>query len=745
MFIPDPEQEKRAIINRYRSLLRVWRPVKQDDKKFVRKAFNLAVEAHKDMRRRSGEPYIYHPLEVARIVAGEIGLGRTSIACALLHDVVEDTDFTLNDIENLFGPTVARIIDGLTKIKDIFDHNSSSLQAENFKKMLLTLSDDVRVILIKLADRLHNMRTLDAMPADKQLKIASETNFLYAPLAHRFGLYLIKSELDDLSLKYTEPEIYNTISEKLKESVNERRRFTNRFIYPIKKDLNQQLFSYEIKTRDKSIHSIWNKMKNKEIPLEEVYDLFAIRIIIDTPIESEKVDCWRVYSIITDHYRPNIDRLRDWISIPKANSYEALHTTVMSKNGSWVEVQIRTKRMDEMAEKGYAAHWRYKGVSPGVSEQNINNWLQRIRDMLQSSDSNALDFIDDFQGFLFTDEIYVFTPQGELRNLPVKSSVLDFAYAIHSEIGNTCIGAKVNHKLTPLNYVLKSGDQVEIITSKKQMPKEEWFDYVVTARARTRIKNAIKEEKKKYSENGKIKLEEYIHQLGLELNGAILKKLQQKYNYRSTTDLYYDIANNLIGFKEIRECCNQNDKGSWFSKMIIRPFTKSKTADRKTLTETVIEELKVQSKTQREDADLQKISYDISSCCNPIPGDDIVGFVDPDDAIIIHRINCPKAIHQMSKYGNRIIKTKWNDKESIGFLTGIKISGIDKQGFINDIVKIITENLKINIKSFHLESDAGMINAKIMLYVYSTTNLNNLILSLKKLSDVKKVDRINPV
>jgi len=745
MFIPDPEQEKKAIINKYRSLLRAWRPANTEDKKFVRKAFNVAVDAHKDMRRRTGEPYIYHPLEVAHIVAADIGLGKTSIACALLHDVVEDTDYSLKDIENLFGITVARIIDGLTKIKDIFDHSSSSIQAENFKKMLLTLSDDVRVILIKLADRLHNMRTLDAMPPDKQLKIASETNFLYAPLAHRFGLYSIKSELDDLSLKYTEPDIYKTILEKLEESKKERKRFANRFIYPIKKDLNQQHFTYEIKTRDKSIHSIWNKMKNKEIPVEEVYDLFAIRIVIDTLIETEKVDCWRVYSIITDHYRPNIDRLRDWISIPKANSYEALHTTVMSKNGKWVEVQIRTKRMDEMAEKGFAAHWRYKGVTPGISEQNINNWLERIRDMLQSNKSNALDFINDFQGFLFTDEIYVFTPQGELRNLPKGSSVLDFAYAIHSEIGNNCIGAKVNHKLTPLNYELKSGDQVEIITSKKQLPKDEWFDYVVTARARTRIKNAIKEEKKKYSEKGKAKLEEYINQLGYELNSIAIKKLKQKYNYRSATDLFYDIANNFIGFKEVRDCCGQIDKESWFRKMMIRPFTKSKTKERKTLTETVIDELRVKSNTPSGEADLQKISYDISDCCNPIPGDDIVGFIELDDAIKIHRINCLVAISQMSKYGNKIIKTKWNDKESIGFLTGIKISGIDKQGFINDLIKIITEDLKINIKSFHLESDAGMINAKIMLYVYSTANLNNLIAILKKLPDIKKIDRVNTI
>jgi GTP pyrophosphokinase len=417
----------------------------------------------------------------------------------------------------------------------------------------------------------------------------------------------------------------------------------------------------------------------------------------------------------------------------------------MSKNGKWVEVQIRTKRMDETAEKGYAAHWRYKGIQPGTTEQNINNWLERIRDMLQSSESSALDFIDDFQGFLFTDEIYVFTPQGELRNLPVGSSVVDFAYAIHSEIGNTCIGAKVNYKLAPLNYKLKSGDQVEIITSKKQLPKDEWFDYVVTARARTQIKNAIREEKKKYTEKGRSKLEEYTQQLGLKLDGAVLKKLQQKYNYNSVTDLYYDIANSLIGLKEIKDCCSQNGKESWFSKMLIRPFTKSKTSERRTLTETVIDELNIQSRDKKSEEDFQKISYEISNCCNPIPGDDIVGFIEPDDAIIIHRINCAKAIQQMSKYGNRIIQTKWNDKESIGFLTGVKISAIDKEGFISDIIKIITDKLKINVKSFHLESDGGMINAEIMLYVYSTANLNDLILNLKKLPDVKKIVRINTI
>ena len=745
MFIPDAAQENKAIVNRYRSLLQVWNPEKPEDKKQLRKAFEIAVDAHKNMRRRTGEPYVYHPIEVARIVAGEIGLGRTSVICALLHDVVEDTDFTLEDIEKMFGPTAARIIDGLTKIKEIFDTNPLSRQAENFKKMLLTLSDDVRVILIKIADRLHNMRTLDAMPPDKQLKIASETIFLYAPLAHRFGLYAIKTELEDLAMKYTEPEIYASIQEKLRTTFKERKRFISKFIYPIKKSLSRQQFSYEIISRDKSIYSIWDKMKKKEVPLEEIYDLFAIRIIIDTPRDSEKVDCWRVYSMITDNYRPNIDRLRDWISIPKANGYEALHTTVMSNEGQWVEVQIRSKRMDEIAEKGYAAHWRYKDVTAGSSEAYINKWLERIRDMLQNNDSNALGFIDDFQGFLFSEEIYLFTPQGELRNLPANSTVLDFAYAIHSEIGNNCIGAKVNHKLAPLNHKLKSGDQVEILTSKKQVPKADWFDYAVTARARTQIKSAIKEEKKKFTEEGRIKLSEYFTQLNLEMNSTNLKLFEQKYNYNSSTEMYYDVAHNLIGLKELKDCCGSTDKESWFSKVIKNPFSKSKPSDSKTLTETVLENLKTGDEKQKETKQFRKISYDIANCCNPIPGDDIVGFIKTDDTTIIHRSNCDVAIGQMSKYGNKVIRTKWNDKESIGFLTGIKITGIDKKGFINDIIKIITENYNLNIKSFHLESNGGIIVGSIMLYAYSTENLANLIRHIKELPVVRKADRINSI
>jgi GTP diphosphokinase / guanosine-3',5'-bis(diphosphate) 3'-diphosphatase len=743
MYISDPEIEKKEIINRYRSLLRTWRLENPEQKKDIRKAFNIAVEAHKDMRRRTGEPYIYHPLEVARIVAGEIGLGKTSIICALLHDVVEDTDFTLADIEKQFGKPAARIIDGLTKIKDILDIGSPSIQAENFKKMLLTLSNDVRVILIKLADRLHNMRTLESMPLNKQLKIASETSFLYAPLAHRLGLYAIKTELEDLALKHAEPEIYEAISERLRSSEKERKRLANRFIYPIKKSLSNKDFKFEILYRNKSVHSIWNKMKTKGIPLEEVYDLMAVRIIIDTEPENEKVDCWRVYSILTDHYRPKFDRLRDWISIPKANGYEALHTTVMSKDGNWVEVQIRSKRMDEIAEKGYAAHWRYKTANPSQAEMNVNNWLDRIRDMLQGSETNALDFIDDFQGFLFADEIYVFTPTGELRNLPLNSSVLDFAYAIHSEIGNTCIGAKVNYKLAPLYHKLRSGDQVEILTSQKQVPKEEWFNYVVTARARTQIKNGIKEEKKKFAEKGKEMLQSFFSQVDAEYSKNNLKRLQQKYNYANLFDLYYDVAHDLIGLKEVRDCCSETARETWFSKMIKNPFSKSRVNEKQTLTDAVHDQLKNQQEFTISPDAVKKISYEISECCHPIPGDDIVGFLTQDESIHIHRTTCPVAVNQMSKFGDRIIRTRWNDKESVGFLTGIEIHGIDEKGFIKQVIKIVTEELDLNIKSFHIETEGQMIEGKMMLYVYSLANLNQLLNTLKKLPSIKKVSRLH--
>ena len=505
----DIEQEKKEILKRYRSLLRACkRTIEKGDKLLIRKAFDIALEAHKDMRRKSGEPYIYHPIAVAHICAEEIGLGTTSVVCALLHDVVEDTDLTLEDIRGLFGDKEAKIIDGLTKISGVFDQGSSQ-QAENFRKMLLTLSDDIRVILIKLADRLHNMRTLDSMQRDKQLKIASETLYLYAPLAHRLGLNVIKTELEDLGLKYTEPAVYNDIQQKLKDTEPERKKFIAKFIIPIKEILEEQGIKFKIIGRPKSIYSIYSKIKTKGVTFEEIFDLFAIRIIIDTPLDTEKADCWRVYSIVTDFYLPSPDRLRDWISTPKANGYESLHATVMGPEGKWVEVQIRTARMDELAEKGYAAHWKYKD---SANETQLDEWIRKIREVLENPEENALEFIDDFKLNLFADEIFAFTPKGEIKTLPKNSTALDFAFDIHTKVGEKCIGAKVNHKLVPLSYKLKSGDQVEVLTSSKQKPKEDWLNYVVTARAKSKIKAALKEEKRIIAKEGKAILERKLNQ-----------------------------------------------------------------------------------------------------------------------------------------------------------------------------------------------------------------------------------------
>jgi guanosine-3',5'-bis(diphosphate) 3'-pyrophosphohydrolase len=516
----DLEAEKQEILKRYRALLRACKPTLQKgDKKEIRKAFDMALESHKDMRRKSGEPYIYHPIAVAQIAAEEIGLGTTSIVCALLHDVVEDTEITLEDIEREFGKKTAKIIDGLTKISGVFDYNSS-LQAENFRKMLLTLADDVRVILIKLADRLHNMRTMDFMPRHKQLKIASETIYLYAPLAHRLGLYAIKSELEDLSMKYLEPDTYKFIATKLNEKKAERTLFVKQFVDPIAEILAEQGFVANIYGRPKSIHSIWNKMKKKNIPFEEVYDLFAIRIILDSAPENEKAECWKAYSIVTDLYRPNPDRLRDWVSSPKGNGYESLHTTVMGPKGQWVEVQIRTMRMNEIAEKGFAAHWKYKESS---NDNGLDQWIMKVREMLNNPEANALDFLDDFKMNLFSDEIFIFTPKGALIQLPLGATALDFAFEIHTDVGAKCIGAKVNHKLVPLSYKLQNGDQVEIITSGKQAPKEDWLNIVVTAKAKSKIKSSLKEEKRKIAEEGKETLERKLKSLKILHRNCLLQ------------------------------------------------------------------------------------------------------------------------------------------------------------------------------------------------------------------------------
>ena len=742
MQLIDRESEKKEILKRYRSLLRVYKAKSPEDKKLVRKAFDMAVDAHKDMRRKSGEPYIYHPISVATICAGEIGLGTTSVICALLHDVVEDTEYTLEDIRGLFGQKVSSIIDGLTKIKGIFDQKTASLQAENFKKILLTLSDDVRVILVKLADRLHNMRTLDAVAPEKQLKIASETIYLYAPLAHRLGLHAIKSELKDLALKYTEPEVFASISRKLKESAKGRSRFINKFIYPIKNSLASQGINYSISAREKSIYSIWEKMKSKEVTFEEVYDIFAIRIIIDTPMEREKSDCWKVYSIITDYYRPNSDRLRDWISIPKANGYEALHTTVMSHHtGQWVEIQIRTKRMDEIAEKGYAAHWKYKD-SMKLNSQ-LDNWLDRIKEMIESPDADALSFIDDVKGYFFLDEISVFTPSGELRTLPANSTVIDFAYAIHSEMGNTCIGAKVDKKLVPTNQQLKNGEQIEIITSKKQSPKEEWLSYVVTTRAKTSIKMALKKERKKYFKQGKEKLEKWFNQVDLEFSFDNLRKFITANNFSSLIDLYYAAANDKISVKDVKFFFASSTKKGWLN-FIDAASKKGSPEEAEKNGKPVDRKIDPHHLELPPTFKIENASFEMAPCCNPIKGDDIIGLYAAEDLpIMIHRTNCPESIQQMSNFGNRAIKIYWDNNESISFLAGIKITGLDKMGLMNDISRIISSELNLNIKSFHLEAKEGLTEGEIKLFVQDTGSLHKLLENLKKIDGVKNVTRVD--
>lgn len=726
----DPEAEKKEILKRYRALLRACKPnIEKSERKLIRKAFDIALEAHKDMRRKTGEPYIFHPIAVAMIVAEEIGLGALSIVCALLHDVVEDTHYSLEDIERLFNPKVAGIVDGLTKISGVFDH-TSSLQAENFRKMLLTMSDDVRVILIKIADRLHNMRTLGSMPKDKQLKIASETAYLYAPLAHRLGLYSIKTELDDLSLKYTEPDVFKSIALKLQQSKRDREKFIQEFTRPIREELEQEGFKYEIKGRPKSINSIWSKMKKQEVSFEEVYDLFAIRIIIDTPFDSEKSDCWKVYSIVTDYFTPNPDRLRDWISTPKANGYESLHTTVMSKEGKWVEVQIRTRRMDEIAEKGYAAHWKYKESN---HESALDEWINRIREMLESPESNALDFIDDFKLNLFADEIFVFTPSGEIKTLPSGSTALDFAFEIHSDIGSKCIGAKINHRLVTQSHVLKSGDQVEILTSSKQNPKDEWLGSVITAKAKSKIKSALKEEKRRIAENGKDIFERRLRTLKLVGKPYNINELLLFYKVSNLTDFYHRIGLESIDLKNLKDFFEMKDSGS-----LVLP----EKTDKQNFEE-MVRSIRGKSDMLVIGESMDKIDYKLSPCCNPIPGDDVFGFITLNEGIKIHRTNCPNAIQLMSNYAYRIVKARWFGQQQIAFLVGIRINGMDDVGVVSNITKIISSELKVNIRSLNIESVDGLFEGTIMLFVHDTEHLKVLIRKLEKLSGILSVTRID--
>jgi len=729
----DLEAEKKEILKRYRALLRACKSTLQKgDKRMIRLAFDMALESHQDMRRKSGEPYIYHPIAVAQIAAEEIGLGTTSIVCALLHDVVEDTDITLEDIEREFGKKVAKIIDGLTKISGVFDYNSS-LQAENFRKMLLTLADDVRVILIKLADRLHNMRTMDFMPRDKQLKISSETVYLYAPLAHRLGLYILKSELEDLSMKYMEPVTYKFIAQQLKEKRTEREDFVRDFIAPIKEILNEQGLEADLYGRPKSIHSIWSKMRKKNIPFDEVYDLSAIRIILKSKPDNEKSDCWKAYSIVTDLYHPNPDRLRDWISSPRANGYESLHTTVMGPRGQWVEVQIRTTRMNEIAEKGFAAHWKYKEPSADNGVDNgLDQWIHKVREMLNNPESNALDFLDDFKMNLFSDEIFIFTPKGALIQLPVNATALDFAFEIHTDIGASCIGAKVNHKLVPLSYKLQNGDQVEVITSSKQSPKEDWLSFVVTAKAKSKIKSSLKEEKRKIAEQGKEILERKLKSLKITYNTDNLYKLTYYFKLPSTLDLFFNVAKGLIDVKQLKEFVA--------SEKVIE----NKPEKPESLTpDQFIKKVKNDNDTLLIGEDLQKLDYKLSACCNPIPGDDVFGFVTVGDGIKIHRTNCPNATKLMSNYGYRVVKARWNSQKELAFLTGLRIIGIDDVGLINNITTIISADFKVNMRSITVDTHEGMFDGSIMVYVINTEHLDDMIAKLKTVPGVTSVTRFD--
>ncbi|MBS1547866.1 MAG: bifunctional (p)ppGpp synthetase/guanosine-3',5'-bis(diphosphate) 3'-pyrophosphohydrolase [Bacteroidetes bacterium] len=728
----DLEEEKEQILSRYRGLLRAVRGDRTaEGTRLIRKAFNIALEAHKDQRRKSGEPYIYHPIAVARICAEEIGLGVTSVAAALLHDTVEDTDLTLEDVRDMFGDTVCTIIDGLTKISGV-NWQTDSMQAENFRKVLLTLAQDVRVILIKLADRLHNMRTLESMSREKQLKIASETLFLYAPLAHRLGLYNIKSELEDLSLRAKEPALYHDIEHRLKKGESVRKRFISRFILPIREALEKEQFEFEIKGRPKSIYSIYQKMLTKHVTFEEVYDLFAIRIIVDSKPELEKADCWKVYSIVTDYYQPSPDRLRDWISMPKANGYESLHTTVMSPGGKWVEVQIRSRRMDQVAEMGLAAHYRYKGEEEHANA--MDSMLNRIREILADPGSNALDFVNDFKLNLFNDEIMVFTPKGEMRNLPAGSSALDFAFDIHSQIGRHCIGAKVNHKLVPLSQALRNGDQVEIITSRKQQPKAEWLNYVMTARARHKIKQALREQKRKLAIVGREAVQRKLRSWGAKLNAENITVLADHLLATSPTDLYWQIAREQKDLDAMPAPTVKN--GRLILPKGIRP------KEERRLEEIVAEIRGTQGSTLTIGDELQSMEYKLSPCCHPIPGDDVFGFITPE-GIRIHRVNCPNAVQLMSNFAMRIVKARWKGKDSVEFLAGIQFSGIDAVGIVNRITTIISHENNVNMRSINFESKDGIFEGKVMAYVHDAEHLHSLVEKLRSVPEVRRVERID--
>ncbi|MFM6924160.1 MAG: RelA/SpoT family protein [Ferruginibacter sp.] len=728
----NEEEEKKEILRQYRGLLRVLKlKIKPGDKVLLRVAFEMAAKAHETMRRKSGEPYILHPLAVAKICVEEIGLGVRSTICALLHDTVEDTDITLDDIQREFGAEVTRIVDGLTKISTVMDTNSTQ-QAENFKKILLTLTDDPLVILIKLADRLHNMRTLESMKREKQLKIASETIYVYAPLAHRMGLYNIKTEMEDLAMKYMEPDTYKYIAQKLTDTKRERSKYINDFIRPIKDKLEKAGFDFEIYGRPKSIHSIWNKMKKQGVSFEEVYDLFAIRILLNSALENEKGDCWKVYSLVTEEYSPSTQRLRDWLSNPKSNGYEALHTTVMGPHGKWVEVQIRSKRMNEIAEKGLAAHWKYK--EGAADESRFDKWFSQIREALNSPDDNSIDFLQDFKTSFLAEEIYVYTPKGEVKMLPTGASALDFAFGVHTAVGSKCIGAKVNHKLVPISHKLRSGDQVEIITSAKQKPNIEWLNFVVTSKAKSKIKDTLKEEKRAVADEAKYTLQRKLEAMGASMSQANMEELTSFYKKGSSLDLLYDIAIKKIDLKELKDFTTHGDK--------LVPPKPVKIAEERADREIPVKPF------DKKDAELiifgessDKIQYSLANCCKPIPGDDVFGFVTTGEGLKIHRTNCPNAARLLANYGHRVVKTKWAKNKEISFLTGLKIIGLDDVGVIHKITNLISGEMKFNISAMTIEAKEGIFEGNVKIFVHDKEELDELVNRLVSMSGIERVDR----
>ena len=729
----DQEKENKEIAKQYKELLRIsYQTLSDSDKKMIRLAFDMAVEAHSDQRRKSGEAYIFHPISVAKIVANQIGLDATSICAALLHDVVEDTRYSLQDIERLLGVTVAKIVHGLTKISSLKKDKNISLQAENFRKMLLTLNDDVRVIIIKIADRLHNMQTMDAMPEYKQVKIASETLYIYAPLAHRIGLYNVKTELEDLSLKYTEPQRFQSIKSKIEETKESQEAYIKSFSKFLTQELSKERFKFEIKGRSKSIYSIHRKMQTQNVPFEKIYDKFALRIIYKANRNNEKFLAWKIYSIVTDHFTPNPTRLRDWISAPKSTGYEALHITVMGPSNKWIEIQIRSERMHEIAEKGYAAHYKYK--QGDQKDIGIESWLNRLQEVLENNTGNAVDFVEDFKLNLYAKEIFVFTPKGDLKSLPQGATALDFAFFIHSEIGIKTRGARVNDKLVPLSKVLKSGDQIEIITSDHIKPSSNWLDFVVTSRARSIIKSSINEEKKAHAEEGKEILRRKLKPLKISLNDKTTKQMLHYFKFENSQDLFYRVGIGTLDNKKLKEFANEyhNTLLNFFKRRV-----------RKNKPQIRSEEDKITEKFDKLVFGKEKepLAHSFASCCHPIPGDAVFGFITVNEGIKVHHKECPNALSLQSNFAYRVIPAKWVDSSAEQYNAILKLSGIDKKGLVNEVTRMISNNTSVNINKINFDTEDSFFTGLIHVSVPNKNTLNKLVNTLSRVNGIDKIVR----